>query len=178
MSNDRTPQSTGESQSIDAQQYLTFSLQKELFAMNILRILEIREFGRITPVPMMPEFIRGVINVRGAVVPVVDLSVRFNGKASQPTKRSCIIIIETNGPQGMQDIGILVDSVSEVMDIPASEIEPAPAFGARIRSDFIEGMGKIHGDFVIILSVDKVLSVEELSILNSAKDLALDKLQS
>lgn len=153
----------------ESQQYLTFSLQDELLAMNILRIREIREFGRITPVPMMPAFIRGVINVRGAVVPVVDLSVRFRGLPSQPTKKSCIIIVETDTSHGSQDIGILVDSVSEVMDIPASEIEPAPAFGASIRSDFIEGMGKVRGHFVIILSVDNVLSVEELSAIKQLR---------
>ena len=147
-------------------QYLTFTLGKEMFAIGILNIKEILEYGQLTTVPMMPMFIRGVINLRGAVVPVVDLGARFGGSQSEITKRTCIVIIEVCVDDSTQDIGVVVDAVSEVLEIPAEEIEPAPAFGARIRADFIAGMGKVNGKFVILLDVNKVLSVEELEMVS------------
>jgi len=156
-------------------QYLTFTLRKEMFAIGILNIKEILEYGQLTAVPMMPEFIRGVINLRGAVVPVVDLSARFGDKPVDITKRTCIVIIEVATDDDRQDIGVVVDAVSEVLEIPASEVEPAPAFGASIRADFIEGMGKIDGDFVIILNVDKVLSANELAMVSHAGELVMNK---
>jgi purine-binding chemotaxis protein CheW len=154
----------------DDQQYLTFTLKNEIFAIGILRIKEILEYDQLTPVPMMPLFIRGVINLRGAVVPVVDLAARFHGKANTVTRRTCIVIIEVQNAEGRQDIGILVDTVCEVLAIADREIEPPPAFGARIRTDFIQGMGKVNQKFVIILAVDKVLSIEELSQLQQLAD--------
>lgn len=153
-------------------QYLTFTLRKEMFAIGILNIKEILEYGQLTAVPMMPEFIRGVINLRGAVVPVVDLSARFGDKPVDITKRTCIVIIEVASGDERQDIGVVVDAVSEVLEIPASEVEPAPAFGASIRADFVAGMGKIDGKFVIILNVNKVLSTNELAMVNQASELA------
>lgn len=148
-------------------QYLTFLLGGEMFAIGILAIKEIIEFTNLTTVPMMPSFVRGVINVRGAVVPVVDLSARFGGKTSVVTRRSCIVIIEAKVEGGdQQDIGVMVDSVSAVLEIPATEIEPPPSFGARIRVDFIRGMAKVDGKFVILLDVDRVLSVEEMALLS------------
>lgn len=151
-------------------QYLTFSLQNELFAIGILHIKEILEYGSLTPVPLMPAFIRGVINLRGAVVPVIDLAARFGSGQSQLNKRSCIVIVEINAQGQQQSIGILVDSVSEVLEIPAVDVEPAPSFGVRIRSDFISGMGKVNDKFVIILDVDHVLSIEELAQLSDSAD--------
>ncbi len=151
-------------------QYLTFSLQNELFAIGILHIKEILEYGSLTPVPLMPAFIRGVINLRGAVVPVIDLAARFGGGQSQLNKRSCIVIVEINAQAQQQSIGILVDSVSEVLEIPPVDVEPAPSFGVRIRSDFISGMGKVNDKFVIILDVDHVLSIEELAQLSDSAD--------
>jgi purine-binding chemotaxis protein CheW len=147
-------------------QYLTFLLGSEMFAIDILGIKEIIEYGSMTSVPMMPEFIRGVINLRGAVVPVVDLSARFGRMASEVTRRSCIVIIEADNEGEKQDIGVVVDSVSEVLEIPADQIEPAPSFGAKIRPDFISGMGKVKDKFVIILNADKVLSVSDLAMLS------------
>ncbi len=148
-------------------QYLTFLLGGEMFAIGILAIKEIIEYGNITTVPMMPSFVRGVINVRGAVVPVVDLSARFGRKVSEVTRRSCIVIIEANTDAGdKQDVGVMVDSVSAVMEIPRSEIEPAPSFGTKIRVDFISGMAKVNGKFVIVLNVERVLSVDEMSMLS------------
>jgi purine-binding chemotaxis protein CheW len=151
-------------------QYLTFLLGSEMFAIDILGIKEIIEYGSLTSVPMMPEFIRGVINLRGAVVPVVDLSARFGRMASEVTRRSCIVIIEADNEGEKQDIGVVVDSVSEVLEIPADQIEPAPSFGARIRPDFISGMGKVKDKFVILLDADKVLSVSELAMLSGVGD--------
>lgn len=147
-------------------QYLTFMLGGEMFAIGILGIKEIIEYGSLTTVPMMPEFIRGVINLRGAVVPVVDLSARFGRQASDVTRRSCIVIIEAEGAEEKHDVGVVVDAVSEVLEIPAAEIEPPPSFGAKIRADFISGMGKVNGKFVIILDSNKVLSVDEMAMLS------------
>jgi len=149
-----------------AKQYLTFALNTQLFAAGILNIKEIIEYGQLTEIPLMPAFIHGVINLRGAVVPVIDLSARFGAKPTTVARRTCIVIVEmhhlVDGVDVHQDIGILVDSVNEVLEIPASEIEPAPAFGANIRADFISGMGKVAGRFVIILDLDRVLSIDEM----------------
>jgi purine-binding chemotaxis protein CheW len=149
----------------DQQQYLTFMLGGEVFAIGILGIKEIIEYGQITTVPAMPDFIRGVINLRGAVVPVVDLSARFGRASAAVTKRSCIVIVETQTDGERQDMGVVVDAVNEVLEIPRDQIEPPPAFGAKIRTDFIDGMGKVNNKFVIILSVDNVLSLQDLTVL-------------
>jgi len=126
----------------------------------------------------MPEFIRGVINLRGAVVPVVDLSARFGRKRTDITRRTCIVIIEVESDAEKHDVGVVVDSVSEVLEIPAGEIEPAPSFGAKIRADFIAGMGKVNGKFVIILSVNNVLSLDDLAVLEHAAGADLPLLET
>lgn len=153
--------------SLEAHQYLTFSLAGEMFAIGTLGVKEIIEYGRVTPVPMVPGFIRGVINLRGAVVPVVDLRVRFNQAATAVTRRSCIVITEVPSDDGTQVLGIVVDAVSEVLELDPSNIEPPPAFGAKIRSDFIAGMGKVAGQFVVLLAMEKVLSIAELAGVSS-----------
>lgn len=155
----------------DSRQYLTFTLGGEIFALGILNIKEIIEYGSLTEIPMMPGFIRGVINLRGAVVPVVDLVARFGSAPATIGRRTCIVIVEMvqntdNGPL-RQDIGVIVDCVNEVLEIHAADIEPPPAFGAKIRADFIFGMGKVNGKFVIILNVDRVLSLDEMTSLSS-----------
>ena len=149
-------------------QYLTFMLAGETFAIGILAIKEIIEYHSLTTVPMMPDCVRGVINLRGAVVPVVDLLGRFGRKPSDVTKRTCIVIVEVCGAGESQVIGVVVDAVNEVLDIDAADIEPAPAFGARMRSDFIRGMGKVRGKFVILLDVDHVLSPADIGVLADA----------
>ncbi len=149
----------------DHAQYLTFMLGGETFAIGILAIKEIIEYGGLTEVPMMPECIRGVINLRGAVVPVLDLASRFGRAPTAITKRTCIVIVEVSHHDGQQVVGVVVDAVNAVLEIPASEIEPPPSFGAKIRTDFIEGMGKVNGKFVILLHVDNVLSTEDLGAL-------------
>ena len=161
-----------EAASEQAQQYLTFVLSGEMFAIGILSIKEILEYSPPTAVPMTPEFMRGVINLRGAVVPVLDLSVRF-GKAPSPvTRRSCIVIIEADIGDEQMDIGIVVDTVNAVLDIPPGDIEPPPTFGARIRTDFIKGMGKVNGKFVILLDVIRALAMEEVLALAEVRDSA------
>lgn len=146
-------------------QYLTFMLSGEVFAIGILAIKEIIEYASLTKVPMMPSCIRGVINLRGAVVPVMDLSARFGTESTAVTKRTCIVIVEIEAEGEHRDVGVIVDAVNEVLEIAATEIEPAPAFGARICSDFIAGIGKVNGRFVILLNVDRVLSTAEMGAL-------------
>ncbi len=157
-------------------QYLTFQLGGEMFAVGILNVKEIIEYGHLTEIPMMPAFIRGVINLRGAVVPVIDLAARFGGKTTEVSRRTCIVILEVADQDFRSDIGIMVDAVSEVLEIPASEIEPPPSFGAKIRADFIFGMGKVAGKFVIILNINSVLSVEEISRITDMTDTQRDTL--
>ena len=156
------------------QQYLTFVLGREIFAINILNIKEIIEYGQLTEVPKMPAFIRGVINLRGAVVPVIDMAARFDKPTAEITRKTCIVIIEVAHADTTQVVGIMVDAVNEVVDIEAGNIEPAPSFGANIRVDFIEGMGKIDGKFIILLNVNKVLSVDEIANLASGTSVAAE----
>jgi purine-binding chemotaxis protein CheW len=154
------------------QQYLTFVLGGEVFAMEILSIKEIIEYASLTAVPMMPEYVRGVINLRGSVVPVIDLSVRFGRTASPVTRRTCIVIVEIVADGERHVIGAVVDAVNAVIDIPRGEIEPPPAFGARIRTDFIQGMAKMEGGkFVILLDVNHVLAAEEMELLAQTQEL-------
>jgi purine-binding chemotaxis protein CheW len=152
------------------EQHLTFLLHGEMFAVGILNVKEIIQYGMLTEIPMMPGFIRGVINLRGAVVPVIDLSCRFGNQITEVSKRTCIVIVEIEDGDFKHDIGIMVDAVSEVIEIPASEIEPPPPFGAKIRADFIHGMGKVAGKFVIILNIVKVLSVDEIALLTKVEN--------
>ncbi|MGQ0598153.1 chemotaxis protein CheW [Aquabacterium sp.] len=147
-------------------QYLIFSLGGELFAVGTLRVREIIEYGNLTSVPMMPSFIRGVINLRGAVVPVIDLNARFGRARTEISRRTCIVILEVQSEEDTHVLGIVVDAVSAVRQIDSANIEPPPSFGTRIRADFIDGMAKVNNSFVILLDLGKVLSVDEISLLN------------
>lgn len=151
-------------------QFLTFILNSETYGINILNIKEIIDYGNITRVPMVPAFIAGVINLRGSVVPVVDLALRFSEQASIRTKRSSIVILEIKYEDQVLEIGVTVDAVNEVLDILSSEIEPAPSFGARIRTDFISGMGKVNNQLLILLDIENILSIDELSMVTSLQD--------
>jgi purine-binding chemotaxis protein CheW len=153
-------------------QYLTFMLGGEVYAIGILSIKEIIEYGGLTTVPMMPGSIRGVINLRGAVVPVMDLSARFGRPPSEVSKRTCIVIVETEDKGEHQVIGVIVDAVNAVQEIAPTEIEPAPTFGMKIASDFIAGMGKVNGKFVILLNIHRVLEVDDLDQLQGIAQLA------
>lgn len=152
----------------EREQYLTFNLNGELFAIGILSIREIIEYAHLTQVPMMPRYIRGVINLRGSVVPVVDLLARFGQGLTEPKRRTCVVIVEVDGEDGIQQLGVLVDAVNEVLEIPAADVEPPPSFGVHIRNEFIRGMGKIGERFVILLDVARTFSVDELAGLASA----------
>ncbi|MBV6882295.1 chemotaxis protein CheW [Xanthomonas euvesicatoria] len=151
------------------QQYLTFLLGREMFGLGILGIKEIIQYRVPTDVPMMPPALRGVINLHGAVVPVVDLQQRFGRNASAITKRSCIVIVEIAHGQLHQVLGLLVDAVSEVLEIAPSDIVDTPSFGAGIARDFIHAMGKIGERFVILLDADAVLGNDTLAQLPAAE---------
>ncbi len=155
---------TNNQKAVEHKQYLTFTLGGEMFSIGILRIKEIIWYAQLTEVPMMPACIRGVINLRGSVVPVMDLSTRFGKPPTAVTKSTCIIIVEMDvlGDGESQNMGVVVDAVQEVLEIASTDIEAAPHFGAKIRSDFIEGIGKVNGKFVILLNVNSVLSNEEI----------------
>jgi purine-binding chemotaxis protein CheW len=155
-------------QTHQARQYLTFMLDGELFGLSILDVKEIIEYVDITAVPMMPACIRGVINVRGAVVPVMDVVVRFGRPATAVTRKTCIVIVDMPGRDGSVMLGMLVDAVNAVLDIAPADIEPAPAFGARMRSDFIAGMGKVNGKFVVLLNGEKVMAEDDIVALTQS----------
>ncbi|WP_255991826.1 chemotaxis protein CheW [Chitinolyticbacter albus] len=146
-------------------QYLTFSLTGETFAMPIEQIREIIEFAGLTEIPLMPHFLRGVINVRGAVVPVIDLAVRFGRERTEIARRTCIVILEIEQEGQALLLGVLVDAVNEVLNVEPGQIEPRPSFGAKIRAEFIEGMINLNERFVIALDIHQVLSVDELATL-------------
>ncbi|WP_115555067.1 chemotaxis protein CheW [Xanthomonas arboricola] len=150
------------------QQYLTFLLGGDMFGLGILGIKEIIEYRTPTDVPMMPPALRGVINLRGAVVPVVDLQQRFGRDASAITKRSCIVIVEIAQGDAHLVLGLLVDAVSEVLEIAPGDIVEPPSFGAGIARDFIQAMGKIGERFVILLDADAVLGSDALAQLPAA----------
>lgn len=154
-------------QTADVGQYLTFMLGGETYALGILNIKEIIDYGELTEVPMMPAFVRGVINLRGAVVPVIDIAARFGKGSTAVAKRTAIVIVET---QTRQDMGIIVDAVNEVIEIDPADIEPPPSFGAGIRPDFITGMAKRGAHFIILLNVNSVLSMDEMTALSKDGD--------
>jgi purine-binding chemotaxis protein CheW len=147
-----------------AAQYLTLRLGEEVFALDITQVREVLDFTAITRVPRMPEFMRGVINLRGSVVPVVDLRLKFGMSATERTVNTCIIIAEVAIQGERTLLGALADSVQEVIDLEAGQIEPAPRLGTSIRAQFIRGMGKRDEHFVIILDVDEVFSNDELAL--------------
>ena len=161
---------------VEQKQYLTFMLGGEMFSIGILCIREIIWYSNLTEVPMMPACIRGVINLRGAVVPVMDLSNRFGKPPTPVTKSTCIIIVEveTQNEGERQSMGVVVDSVQAVLEIAASDIAPPPSFGAKIRADFIEGIGKVNGKFVILLNVNNVLSMQEIGEMGQVAAMATD----
>ena len=149
------------------QPYLAFRLADEVYAVDILRIREIIEYSPPTVVPLMPPSLRGVINLRGAVVPIIDLAVRFGRPATGVGKRTCFVIVEVAHAGETHVLGLMVDGVNAVMEIAADDVEPPPSFGTRVDADFIAGMARVNGRFVIILDIARVLSIEELAALKS-----------
>ncbi|HLE40043.1 MAG TPA: chemotaxis protein CheW [Nitrospirota bacterium] len=150
-------------------QYLTFKLGDEIFALDISKVREVLDFTTITKVPRTPEFMRGVINLRGSVVPVVDIKLKFGMPMTEKTVNTCIIITEVTVDGETMVLGALADSVQEVIDLEPDHIEPAPKIGTRLKTEFIKGMGKQGEHFIILLDIDKVFSTEELALVNTDK---------
>ncbi len=144
-----------------AGKYLTFALGREEYGLEILKVREIIGIMDITAVPRTPSYVKGVINLRGQVISVVDLRAKFGMEATQKTDETCVIVVEIRHGGRKLNTGIIVDHVSEVLDIPAESIEEAPSFGASVETDFILGMGKINNNVKILLDIDKVLDAQE-----------------
>jgi len=147
--------------------YLTFTLADEEYGIGILKVKEIIGMLPVTAVPKTPEFVKGVINLRGKVIPVIDLRLRFAIEGRRYTDRTCIIVVEVEGQSGQVLIGIVVDAVSEVLNIASGEIELPPAFGTRLNTDYILGMAKLDGRVKILLDIDRVLSTGEMAQLDA-----------
>lgn len=144
-------------------QYLTFKLSDEVFALDVAKVREILEITNITKVPQTPDFMRGVINLRGSVVPVIDMRLKFGMSETEQTVNTCIIVAEVNMDGDTTVLGALADSVQEVVEMEPESIEAAPHIGTKLNTDFIKGMGKLDSRFVMILDIDKVFSSDELS---------------
>lgn len=152
----------------ETNQYLTFKLDQEMFAINVVQVKEVLDISVITRVPRAPEFMRGVINVRGSVVPVMDLKMKLGMKMSEKTINSRIVVIELSIDGDRIVLGALADSVHDVMDIETENIEAPPGIGARWKTEVIRGIGKSDGDFIIILDIDRIVSASELTIIQEA----------
>lgn len=146
-----------------AAQFLTFLLDDTVFAMDITYVREIIQHEQMTTVPLMPNFVRGVINLRGSVVPVIDLQARLGKSSATVGKKTCVVIFDTQSESERIELGLMVDAVSEVIEIALDQIEPPPQFGSAIKREFISGMGKVNGKFVIILEPGKALDIDEMA---------------
>jgi len=158
-------------QTTDQAQYLGFTIADEEYAIGILRVKEILEYDTMTRVPGTPPSIRGVINLRGSVVPVVDLALKFGLPESPITKRTCIVVVEVDLDGERTVMGVMADAVSQVMDLGAADIEPPPAFGTRVHMDHLLGMGKAGKKFILLLDIDRILSVNELTEVTKLQEL-------
>ena len=155
--------------------YLTLVVGDEIFGLSILTVREIDEYCELTPIPMMPEFIRGALNLRGQVVPVIDLAQRLGREQTVTKKRTCIVIVElTRSGEAYMEVGLMVDAVSQVINIAPDDIKPAPSFGGALHTDFIHGVGKNDEQFVILLNIDRVLSLDDVALLDQARELGGD----
>lgn len=148
----------------EARQYLTFKLSEEVFGVDVAQVREILDYVKITKVPQTPDFMCGVINLRGSVVPVVDMNMKFGMVKTERTVNTCIVVVEVILNEEKTILGALVDSVQEVFEIEPENIEPAPKIGTKLKTEFIKGMGKREDKFIIILDIDKVFTSEELEL--------------
>ena len=153
----------------DTRQYLTFKLADEVFAIEVSKVREVLDFTTITKIPRTPDFMTGVINLRGNVVPVVDLRLCFEMSKTEKTVNTCIVVMEMLIEGESTVIGALADSVEEVIDLEPEQIQPAPRMGTQIRTEFIKGMGRRDAQFIMILDIDRVFSVEELSAVRTGE---------
>lgn len=149
-----------------AGKYLTFSLAQESYGIGILKIREIIGMMAITPIPKTPSYVKGVINLRGKVIPVVDLRLKFGLEETDYTERTCIIVVEIHAEDAVLPMGIIVDAVSEVLNINTEDIEPAPDFGSAIETTYIHGLAKKERNVIILVNIDRVLATEEIKSLN------------
>ena len=148
----------------ESQQYLTFFLAGEEYAIEVLRVREIIEYGNVTRVPSMPTCIRGVVNLRGSVLPVVDLAVKFGLLPTEPTKQTCIVVVEVELDGEQTVLGVLTDAVNQVIELRDTSIQPPPAFGTRVRLEFLRGLGEVESGFILVLDIDRLLTNEELLV--------------
>jgi purine-binding chemotaxis protein CheW len=153
----------------ETRQYLTFKLGDEVFATDVAKVREVLDFTTITKIPRTPDFMSGVINLRGNVVPVVDLRLCFEMSKTEKTVNTCVVVVEMLLDGEPTVIGALADSVEEVIDLEPDQIEPAPKIGTQIRTDFIKGMGKRESQFIMILDIDRIFSAEELLAVRGAE---------
>ncbi len=158
----------------ETRQYLTFKLSNEVFAVDVAKVREILEYSSITRIPQTPEYMCGVINLRGCVVPVIDMRLKFNMHKTEPTVNTCIVVVEVVLGDELVVIGALADSVQEVFELEAEHIEPPPHIGTKFKTDFIMGMGKNNGQFLMILDIDKTFSGDELSLVEDLLDKGQD----
>ncbi len=150
--------------------YLSLACANEVFGINILQVKEIIEYCDLTPIPRMPVFIRGALNLRGQVVPVLDLSHRLDKEPTEVSSRSCIVIVELASDRTEEmEVGLLIDAVHKVIDIDPQDIRPAPSFDGAINTDFIHGMGKVDDNFIILLNIDRVLSLKDITMLSETQ---------
>ncbi len=154
----------------ESNQYLSFKLDEEVYALDIRQVREVLDFASMTKVPGVPDFMRGVINLRGGVVPVIDLRLKFGMTKTEKTVETCIVIMEIIVDNETTLIGALADSVQEVINLEKDQIEPPPKIGTRLKTDFIKGMGKKNDEFIIIIDIDKVFSIDELISVTSDLD--------
>lgn len=155
-----------------ATQYLTFKLGEEVFALDIAKVREVLDFTIVTKVPQTPDFMRGVINLRGNVVPVVDMRLKFGMTQTEKTVNTCIIIVEVEMEGDRIILGALADSVQEVLDLDPDQIEPSPRIGTKLKTEFIRGMGKRGDYFIIILDIDRVFSAEEIAVVRDSGEVS------
>jgi purine-binding chemotaxis protein CheW len=149
-------------------QYLTFKLDEEVFALDVAKVREILEYDSVTKVPQTPDFMRGVINLRGSVVPVIDLRLKFGMSGTEQTINTCIIVAEVQMEDELVVLGALADSVQEVVEMEPEQIEAAPHIGTRLNTDFIRGMGKLDDRFIMVLDIDRVFSGDEIGMVQKA----------
>ena len=163
----------------DAQKYLTFLTPGKVYAVSIMKVKEIIEYEKVIDVPMMPAFINGAINLRGQVIPVIDLNVRLGGEKTEVSRRSCIVVVELSVSGDNKKVGLLVDAVSKVVDFLDSQIDEAPSFNGNINTDYIEGMGKTEDGFIILLDINNLLSLDDIDEFNkmSSGDVGKDPTQ-
>lgn len=159
-------------ESVERRQYLSFTMAGGGYGVGILTVKEILQFSEVTRVPSTPRSIRGVINLRGSVVPVVDLAVKLGMPETVPTARTCILVVEASLGGTPAVVGLLVDSVSEVVDLAPEEVEPPPSFGTNVRMDHLLGMGKVGRRFVLLLDIDRIVSAEEIELTTALSDAA------